>query len=658
MSKGRLTLSEYLRQSKAVQALLAIDLGNSRTGVVVVDQVNQVGHVAKTYTDIQLDGRNAFKESQPGPFDSLVACIVDDESFVCIGGHARQVSRAFDGKTGEKSLSSPKRYFFDVTPSRTDWCAGISKGQKNAFESEDLIGELADSLARRYGCVDAKKLPCAGLLGGMVVELYVQAVRYVGSESFKKKTNDNRLRFISHVHVTYPTTLTSDERLRYKLQIDKALRVHAARGNAEVPFVEVRSDADEATAVLGHFAQREIVRVSKNVPAWLATLGRRVDNEHYKARVAVIDIGGGTTDLSIADILAQGTGKAEVHQLFLDGINLAGDDVIEDMVKNVLFEKVAKAVIGSAGNINNEQFKGRYNEFVEHNTGIIRSLVAVAVKALLHLHDGGSNADIKLAETPEDKTNFVNLRKKIITGDPEDGWADSLKITLTEQDRIKIRKRLENVLLPVLEVMGQEIAVFECDALVVSGKITSVTAVKDLLARCVPIPPWAVINMNSLTSDKEDVKFATACGGAQAALHALGATNTGFHIAFSAANYLSSGYRWGYTTNLDSSNQRINVAFENALEETDGTVSLPYENHQLYLLRQRAGGWGMVAASHLIVKRDLYTPVVGTVFITLSVKDERVCIIEVSGGYSVSDFECSVYGFPGGKHWMDHGRIE
>ena len=663
MSDDRTTLGDYLAKHDFVQALLAIDLGNSRTGVVVVDQVNERGHEAKIHARIPLDGRDEFKDSQAGPFDSLVACTIDDDSFIRIGGHARQITRAFDGKTGEKFLSSPKRYYFDDAPSRVRWLAGKRKDQKNDFESAPLSGVLAGGLAARFGCEETDRLPRAGLLGGMVVELYAQAMRYMNGAAFKKLTSDPRPRFISHVHVTHPTTLTSDERARYVLQIDKALRVYSAlRAASEAPFIGVRSDVDEAIAVLGHFAEREIGRAGGNVPAWLSTIGRYDAGVGYTARVAVIDIGGGTTDLTIADIVADGAAKANIIQLFLDGVNSAGDDVIAEVIKTVLFKKVATVIIGTAGGVTPDQLKARYNGFVGDNPGIIAILVSVAVKALLCLNKAGNDsrvaADIRLAETAEDRAMFVKLRKEIIDGDPVDGWAEGLKISISEEDMDNLRACLEIVLSRVLEDMGREIAAFECDLMVISGKITSIKVVHELLAEYVALPPWAIVNMNDAAGGSEDVKYATVRGGAQAAMHALGVANASCHTEFFVGRDLSSGYDWGCTPNPRIQNLRISKEMGTELVEADGYVIVPYVNATVYLLRQRRGGWGTVAVSHEITKRDLHKPVVGTVFIKLSVKNERVAIVEVTGGYDKVDFECRVHGFAGGKHWMDHGVLE
>jgi hypothetical protein len=356
--------------------------------------------------------------------------------------------------------------------------------------------------------------------------------------------------------------------------------------------------------------------------------------------------------------LSQGAQNATILQLFLDGVNCAGDDVIAEVIQRFLFDKIMKAVIGSAGGVTASFFKRQYNIYVDNNSGIIRSLSSIAVKVLLRLSEATGSVDVALAETAEDKTYFLNLRKQNIEGNAEDKWIDNLKITLTKQDRDDLCKGIGGVLLPVLERMGNEIAAFDCDLVVISGKLTSIPSVYDFITKSVHLPSWAFINMNNMDGDFVDVKYATVLGGAQAALHSMGVANAPCHINFAIGMDLASGYDWGITTNPSVPNLIISAAMGTALKQNNGCITFLYENKTIYLLRQRSGGWGTVSISHMITKRDQHTLVNGSVFVTMKVSGGRVYIIHVTGGYRVQDFECRFYGFSGGKHWMDHGHIQ
>lgn len=674
-------LHNYLQKTKSVQVVLSIDLGNSRTAIAVADQVNESGGKIRVYTDIPIHWElSTINPVQP--VQSVVSCVNDDQSFVKVGGHSRFNMRNLlaHPKPGNRSLSSPKRYYFDASRSQAGWLASITEAAK--FTGCDYLkGAFADALARRYGCTVPGEMPRAGLLGGLVVELYRQADSYVNSVEFHSKANDSRTRFISHVQITYPTTFSTDEKHRYVLQCQKAMNVwhDIALNNSdpvkhEAPIVEVLSATDEAAAVLGYYADTAIQRAGGNVRSWLASFGR-IASGKTSARIAVIDIGGGTSDLTVADIVEGKTPtEAIVLQIYLDGENRAGDDFLTLLIKDCVFPLFRKTVKGSS-TLSDKEFNEKYNSFVENDKSIIQPLVSLAYRMVAAVDKGKEQKSVKLCGNDDDRIAILDLMDRIDAtkwkDKSEQQQLDSMTIPIDNTVVDAVKKILKNVLGPVFLRMGKKIAAYDCDLLVLAGKPMEWTLLSELVNEFIPMPPWAVARVANLMKEHQDSKFATVLGSLQIALRTLQVVNASSHVGFQVGADLTRGYVWGMTTQPDVANLLINKEAGTELHvDGAGEVRIPFSGQIVYLLRQRFGKTGTVAVTHCISKRDQHRKIGAGAHGIVKTggghgdNKDRVQLARVEGFWengemlTTDDFDCRIHGFTGGRHWMDDGRIE
>lgn len=670
-------LHAYLRDTQSVQAILSIDLGNSRTAMALVDQVNELDFSPRIHCDVPLNWKRADKAIQKlnGPYASRISFVVPHDSthsFIRIGEHAVYNERLFRDRlvVGSYSLSSPKRYFTDNRIPQTDWKAAAYNGQDASGSIDDFKGTFPVALARRYGAPDAKRMPRAAMLGGMVAELYEQAHLYANSEEFKLKTNDNRPRCISHIHLTYPTTFTEDEKLRYQLQVDKAMRVFFSQQPhelSEAPFVEILCGIDEGSAVLAHYARTALAKSGGNAHAWLSCIGHRCLGTHgYEARVAVIDIGGGTSDLAIAN-LTQMVGNpngVNVQLLFLDGVNKAGDDFLAEIVKSWFLPKFAKLIkpqIDSAAEL--AEFRNTYNGWIlKHRefTRIVCSWVFDVFNAI-----GPSDEIVTIPIGIKDEDRGL-LRTLFGFGEEKELKEFTLKIETKEIQ--KFRNDVYRFFLPVIDRMAREIAALDCDLLILSGKMCELRTLRYLVENLIAIPPFSIIAASELVSPENgsDVKFATVLGGVQLALQKLGAANARSSISFSIGHALTSSYDWGFTTDASSEYPCISNALGNrlALDEKSGWLTVPIGNQNLYILRQRAGSFGTVTVSHVLCRVDSHRTLAPGAMVEIKVyEDGRLKMVTVHGYASdgaqltVNDFVLVPYGYSDSAHWLDDGRI-
>ena len=678
----------FEKHSLFVEAMLALDLGNSRTGWVVVDGLNLENAGADDAMKPRFpafawnDAGDGFKVVAGGkPFQSSASCIVPRRggplSFLKLGEQSRYNTeqKMLDAKFQELSISSPKRYFYEQeadSKNRNPWCARDYEKDDNAA----LSGAFAEAMARRIGMDSPERLPRGAFIGAMVAELFEQALRHVNSRNFKEETNNPNPRWISAIHVTYPSAFSQEERRRYLLQIEKGVAVfmalfkkdagaanaafdfdynaQASQINADLPPVEILSDVDEASAVFSYFVANEIRGSSLPASEWLSDFGRKNAFGKNVCRLAAIDIGGGTSDLAVADIseLSGNNYAAKAHLLYLDGENSAGDDFLAEFIKQAFFDAFVKCVAGAAA-YDIAEVKRKHNARLTHNKTMIGVLCRAALAAIRQLDEGKNSAAME----------FDQLDSDIL-----DDWlkdcgiaraSDAASIEITSADYKRI---LRESLRPVFKSMGVKILAFDCDLLLLSGKICELKAVRELVSEFAYMPPGAIINMAERMPDGMDVKMATVIGGANIAMHKLGIPGTQTVVEFNRASNLEDKFVYGVC--IEGSMTGGNLAIVDALPQEGDAISISYSGQNVVLLRQRAGKAGAVCASHKISRRNKRMRVSGAVLITLRVASGNpVEIVDARGFWQngepcvPEEFECSPYGFVGGSHWLDSGKI-
>jgi hypothetical protein len=117
----------------------------------------------------------------------------------------------------------------------------------------------------------------------------------------------------------------------------------------------VRAQWDEATCTHLVYLYNELSeKYQGDIHHLFRLLGRQREGygQSPSVRVASIDIGGGTTDLSIATYEAMGdestTARMRPHLDFRDGFNIAGDDMLARVVENHFLQDLRAALV-SAG---------------------------------------------------------------------------------------------------------------------------------------------------------------------------------------------------------------------------------------------------------------------------------------------------------------------
>ncbi len=318
-------------------AMLAVDLGNTRTCAVVCPDIRDVRmeklHLFPHY--------NANIEPSNGVWDSI--CVLGKSavyehvspSFVRLGKDNMFYLRngANNSSTALRSLSTPKRYFWDTDEDRK-WIL-VRPGRTEEYllrEQTDM--ELAKHIAEHSY---AGKYPRAMILEGTIYEMLEQAERMMNQEM----DSASQYHAVTDLTMTYPAAWSSEEIEAYRVVVQRSIDLYVSQRCLNIP-IKLHMECNEATAVLVNYIYSEAHHFG-NGETWLKLMGKPdfEGSAEHSLRVAVIDIGGGTSDLAIANISWDSLHRAtKIETCYTYGTNEAGDALIAKVIKEIILDKL------------------------------------------------------------------------------------------------------------------------------------------------------------------------------------------------------------------------------------------------------------------------------------------------------------------------------
>jgi hypothetical protein len=351
-----------------IDVSLVLDFGNSRSSAVLVESHPE--GVTSVPLEVR-DSGNPFQLSDetfgsritflPTAFDDTERHVGVHHSFglpsiTRLGREA--LDRALE--TPHRylcSLSGPKRYLWDDGATEERWHFALSQDAEYRPVSGRLLKHLFDL---GDGCTlredgpstpaDPRYAPRAMMLFAFV-EILQQAYAQINGAPYRTFQGREQVpRVLRHLVVTYPSAMRPEEREVYEALIRNAvvltchfLHIRAedrpnwdAESNTFRPFLVV----DEAMAAQMVYVYQEIVH---SFAGSMEELARIYGRDGETLRIASVDIGGGTSDVMIAEYrdLMPGTGTAlHVTKLFQDGLSIAGDDVCRAIVEDIVLEQI------------------------------------------------------------------------------------------------------------------------------------------------------------------------------------------------------------------------------------------------------------------------------------------------------------------------------
>ena len=390
--------------SHPIDVDLVLDIGNSRTtGMLVETRVQKISDSNDSYV-LQLRDFDKPEFCYGEPFETRVEFSAADfgsealslrsgrrtpafsvPSPVRTGPEAARLAGQSAGAEGTTGMSSPKRYLWDERDWQPTWRFHAREGGRECMVTSGTLPALLNDSGTPLCCMEDKRFTRNALLRRqerdtafeskftrssmmmlLFVELLQQALMTINSPDRRLRSGMPDVpRRLRNVVFTVPSGMPVAERRIYRRWAEWAVKVlwralgwqdfenrrgASASLSYRVP-PEVICEWDEATCTQLVYVYNEIVHNFKND----AHLFFRMKGRQYEKyaglpglRVATVDMGGGTTDLSVTTFVLE-SGSASANQIvprqeLRDGFNSAGDDVLKALIRDVVFKALAEGL--------------------------------------------------------------------------------------------------------------------------------------------------------------------------------------------------------------------------------------------------------------------------------------------------------------------------
>jgi len=536
---------------------LVLDIGNSRTCGLLIEDPAQEGLTLRDATTLELRDftRPYFIYNEPFPSRAEFRRVdFGDESLsresgrdsamrwpslVRIGPEAVRLAGHRSGTEGLTGLSAPKRYLWDEAPTDQVWQFNDAEHRRTDFDGPVYDADICNQISSSgdpLGPNDAPTLDPhfsrASLFTFMLVEVMLHALAQINSPAHRMRSqSQNVARRLRRVILTVPTGTPIierqlfDKRVAHARQLLTSLLGWGQRASHMKAAPDILVCLDEATCTQMVYLYAEVAkRFAREPGAVVRALSKEQSDE---LRVASLDIGGGTTDLTITRYrVAPGSRLLEPQQVFCEGFRRAGDDILEAVVAKQILPAIERA-LGKAG----LRFPGEWirrwmsessrTASARHARQVLvtQALVPFAL-GVLEAHEASEGSGY-----PERRNALLRVEASEVLG----ADADSICRAFEEQARdagangfaladvvveatgSDLERTIESTMGNMLAALSAVIGRYGCDVLLLSGRPSRLPAVGALLRRFMPVAPHRIQPMH-LFQVGDWYRFATPRG--------------------------------------------------------------------------------------------------------------------------------------------------
>ena len=418
-------------------------------------------------------------------------------------------------KLGEvMQQSSAKRYFWDAKPSPHEWGAVPNYGEAE-FGPIKGLGKrsLLSGLMLRFqpetgqSWADSPELPCnwqpvqrpftspkspryprSNTLTWSVLSILESAYRQVNDQNWTRNMGAFSRRVIRSVIATYPSGWTTTEIERYKLKWVEAIRIFQATSQpGHSRPIELIMRLDEAVAsqlpiLYSSMRRLDATAVGEN---WIALHGKGKDSG--AVTVMNIDVGGGTTDLSVVRYSDQRKGvqvDLQADVLFKDSSSAAGDVLVKRLVEQLVIPKLPAppADLNAYANYfaGSKDVAGTAQRVGYLASVLVPMAIGILKRRAASSWQPGVNR-ILLSELCPSSEGLSQFFEVVGVGKVALGSV-SLQVDSKEVDAI-----IESVFGALVKSIAKYAAVYEVDLLMVCGKPSEQPALERLIRRVLPL---------------------------------------------------------------------------------------------------------------------------------------------------------------------------
>jgi hypothetical protein len=539
-----------LEAHQPIGVSLVLDLGNSRSTALLVEGrdagVFGVPLELRSLSNPLVASHEAFDSRitfLPSPWDKTVFPVATGDSFQwpSIARMGREaLDRALETPHRYQcTLSGPKRYLWDARQTDERWHFAQKIGQVapgQGGEYRPIFGRILKYVPEESGGIylredgpqtpaDPRYAPRAMMMFALV-EILCQAYAQINGVTYRMyQGKEGNPRVLRHLVLTYPSAMREEERRVYEVLVRNAVLLTCSVLNIRPdlrpnynhqtqqfdPFLFV----DEALAAQMVFVFQEVQGTfAGSMEELLAVYGHPATADGPKTlRVASVDIGGGTSDVMIAEYEDRlpGTGTSlSIKKLFQDGVSIAGDEVCRAIVEDVVFPQILHQ-------LPTQQSKGRFlHLFGEGDAGhgsawrtlrarlvpylwmpLARCYWAVAEGASLPNHTPDRHYMVSTVfETfglPAISPAILGEANRFVEQEVE-GFP-GFENLFFRFDPVEVERAIERVLREPLRRYADILAQFDVDLLVLAGRTAALPCIKRLFTSEMPVSPPRIRSM-------------------------------------------------------------------------------------------------------------------------------------------------------------------
>jgi hypothetical protein len=542
-----------LSGDNSIEVGLTLDIGNSRTCGLICEKTRpfdslpfdftsarklQIRNLAKPHLICEdpFEMQVAFSEEKFGnPAAELLFDVFEWPSLLRVGPEAVDLTSIFESEDSQATLSSPKRYLWNKKPVKVPWIKVDKDGRlgyhdtvnirKNALYgiAEYVTSEgklIKDSQLGMVMGATESRYSRSSLMMFSIYEILLHAISQINNHEFRKDLgNSTYRRVLKDLVITCPTAMTDQEQYELrKSAVDACTLIgKTIGGKLQVPDLQIEVTPkvpnldrtneevnpwkfDEATCSQLAFLYGELVhKFSSKQELFFDLKGKYREGAATKSlNVASIDIGGGTTDLMIANYSYDKNADVPYitpKPLFWEGFSIAGDDIVKRIIEKIFIKGISEKINRLTG----KNFTGLISELFGQNVGgqsaknrIFRRQFANQIAApfayviLERLSNGVSNTDSiclnqvfeKYKRPQSGLIDYLNSTIMNKTGLEE---FDLCEIEI-EVDVLSVNNGIKDIIEDVLKQLCYLISYFDCDLVLLSGRPSTLPIVTDIVS--------------------------------------------------------------------------------------------------------------------------------------------------------------------------------
>ena len=530
---------------------MVIDIGNSRTTALLVEDNSNFNQVEQLqlidYTSMidsgnqeeengyriyqePFDMRLAFRKVSFGDFGIQESKQFVYPSFVRLGKEANfLMHKAAEKDSGQEklsSLSSPKRYLWDHYKSKEEWKFIVLENEPDQqILNIPGISEFLEKDGKlvRKGVVGGTSYHYSrrSLMTFSFLEMLVQANTHINDHLYRKnRGNLNSPRKIKRIIVTCPTAMSKVEREALVKCADEAaclfVEFYQTYGKIEIiPSAPSFKDDDnkwfydEATcSQLVYIYGEAGFKYKKSCQEFFNIYGKvEKDNDQAELTIGSLDIGAGTSDLMICKYSYTDNDVTTItpDPLFYDSFYYAGDDMLNDLIKQVMFYSDDSAFKKGLNQLSDISYRQKLRDFFGpdysgqtiNNRQLRRDFnLQYSVPLMYYFLDLLSKDSSGCIVSFEDVFVDTQPNKRVLEGFYE-FFNLKLEELTWEYNPRAISQSVTNSFEPLLKKIATLMYSYRCDVVLLSGRPSSLAPIRNIFLKYYTVSPNRLILLNN-----------------------------------------------------------------------------------------------------------------------------------------------------------------